>query len=564
MELYIYPTSRKQLFTNREHLRSEINLNIARLEKGQGKHLCLIGLRKIGKTELLKYSLSEQVTSNHAIYLDLEEAGLTPEAFARYYYSMIGYWALTHGQVDAGKYHNLNFVIQQAMNHNQKTIAEVGLALKSELEKQKIDQRYLLGLVFGLPDRLALEKKNTAVVYIDEFQEILQLNNFRQIGNILALFRSNIQKQNYTRYIIAGSATRIIENIISAPSSPIFGHFSLRYVEPFTKEDTFELAGKLLDFLTDADNQMIYKLTGGHPYYIYSLCSRLESIQERFGPLKDMVKKAFVLEVSSKDGDINKHCHYVFTTSLTRARGYATLRTILLELAQQDGLTLSGIAGLIKKGTGETLSYLNNLMDVDLLIKRDKKYYFKDQILQYWLAMFRLGIETMLPTDKVINELVSELDEKYQRATTELGIAKQSEIQDLIEEFNGQQVNGTLFGIEGTVTLPTFENVGNYSSSDEQIEIDLVCRNHEMWFVEVKWKNRATGIREVRDFHRKINDVRWQVKINKNKKPILWFISKSGFTRPALKFCSENGIFVSSNKELKDIRTELKNQILSK
>ena len=102
-------------------------------------------------------------------------------------------------------------------------------------------------------------------------------------------------------------------------------------------------------------------------------------------------------------------------------------------------------------------------MDVDLLIKRDKRYYFKDQVLRYWLTMFRLGIETMLPTDKIINELVSELDEKYQRATTELGIAKQSEIQDLIEMFNGQQVNGILFGIEGMLTLPIFENVGNYS-----------------------------------------------------------------------------------------------------
>ena len=564
MELYIYPTSRKKLFTNREHLRSEINQNIARLEKGRGKHLCLIGLRKIGKTELLKYSLSEHVSSKLTIYLDLEEAGLTPEAFARYYYSMIGYWTLTRGQVDSGKYHDLNFVIQQAVNHNEKTIAEVGLALKSELEKQKIDQRYLLGLVFGLPDRLAIEKKSTAVVYIDELQEIIQLNNFRQIGNILALFRSNIQKQNNTRYIIAGSATRIIENIISDPSSPIFGHFSLRYVEPFTKEDTFELAGKLLDFLTDVDNQMIYKLTGGHPYYIYSLCNRLESIHERYGALKDMVKKAFVLEVSSKEGDINKHCQYIFTTSLARARGYATLRTILLELAQQDGLNLSGIASLIKKGTGETLSYLNNLMDVDLLIKRDKKYYFKDQVLRYWLAIFRLGIEPMLPTDKIINELVSELDEKYQRATTELGIAKQSEIQDLIEEFNGQQVNGILFGIEGTVTLPIFENVGNYSSKDGQIEIDLVCRGHETWLVEVKWKNRAAGIREVRDFHRKINNEGIQAQINKDEILRSWFISKSGFTRPALEFCSEKGIFVSSNKELKGIRAELKNQILSK
>jgi len=114
------------------------------------------------------------------------------------------------------------------------------------------------------------------------------------------------------------------------------------------------------------------------------------------------------------------------------------------------------------------------------------------------------------------------------------------------------------------VTLPIFENVGNYSSKDGQIEIDLVCSGHETWLVEVKWKNRATGIREVRYFHKKINDERLQVQVNKDEMLKSWFISKSGFTKPALKFCSENGIFVSSNKELKSIRTELKKQILSK
>jgi hypothetical protein len=30
----------------------------------------------------------------------------------------------------------------------------------------------------------------------------------------------------------------------------------------------------------------------------------------------------------------------------------------------------------------------------------------------------------MLPTDRIINELVSELEEKYQRIATELGVAK--------------------------------------------------------------------------------------------------------------------------------------------
>jgi len=197
MELYIYPTSRKKLFTNREHLRSEIKISLNQLEKGRGRHLCFCGLRKIGKTEL----------------------------------------------------------------------------------------------VFGLLESVAIEKKTFAVVFIDEFQEILQLNNFRQIKNIIALFRANLQKQNRTRYIIAGSATRILENIICDAASPIFGHFTLRHIEPFTKEDTFEFTDKLIKRLTDMDKYMVYKLTGGHPYYIYSLCNRMEIMYERYGRMEEMVQK---------------------------------------------------------------------------------------------------------------------------------------------------------------------------------------------------------------------------------------------------------------------------------
>ena len=556
MKPYMYPASRKKMFTNREHLRSEIKINLDQLEKGKGKHLCFVGLRKIGKTELLKYSLSEQKGSRIAIYLDFEEAGLTPETFAKYYYCMTAYWTLTGAEVDPLKYFDLNFVIREAIKNDEKTIADIGLALTAELEKIKIDQRYLLELAFGMPEQIAHEKKTFLIVYIDEFQEILQLNKFRQIQNILALFRANLQKQNRIRYLTAGSATRVLENIISNGSSPIFGHFTLRYVEPFTKEDTFEFISKLLNFLTDMDKQILYKLTAGHPYYIYSLCNRLEIMYERYGRLDDMVKKAFVLEVCSKDGDINKHCNYIFSISLAKARGYASLRTILLELAQKDGLTLSEISRMIKRNTGEMLSYLNNLINVDMIIKRDKKYYFKDQVLRYWLQMFRLGIEPMLPTDKVINELVSELEEKYQRTSTELGFAKQSEIQDVIERFNAQKVNGDLFGTNGTVELPKFEKVENYSSEDGQVEIDLVCTNNETWFVEIKWKNRSAGVKDIRQFYTKVKDRSEKNDVNEVHR--LWFISKSGFTRAALEFSYVNNIFVSSKRELESIEAILR------
>jgi len=109
------------------------------------------------------------------------------------------------------------------------------------------------------------------------------------------------------------------------------------------------------------------------------------------------------------------------------------------------------------------------------------------------------------------------LQEKYLRASTELGKAKEFELKDKLEGKLGVKLR-------------------NYSK--DGIEFDLVGRkNKTSYLVEVKWRNRPTDYKEVRKFLDKVGRSEFS---GKRKK--LFFISKASFTYKAIKLAEKNNI----------------------
>ena len=62
---------------------------------------------------------------------------------------------------------------------------------------------------------------------------------------------------------------------------------------------------------------------------------------------------------------------------------------------------------------------------------------------------------------------------------------------ELLQAFNGQEVDGRLFGMEGLVKLPVFERVAPYLSPDGQVQINSLAENHERWAVDIKWHGQT-------------------------------------------------------------------------
>lgn len=153
--------------------------------------------------------------------------------------------------------------------------------------------------------------------------------------------------------------------------------------------------------------------------------------------------------------------------SLARARGQASLRAVLDVVAAANGpLTLAEVARAIKRATGTTRELLQRLTDVDLVVRTGDGYALSDPVLQVWLAYFTRGVELLeIPHAGALDRLVREVLEKYQWVTTELGLARESQVRELLRRFAGQEVDGRLFGLgKGKLRLPRFKRVERYEA----------------------------------------------------------------------------------------------------
>jgi hypothetical protein len=413
-------------------------------------------------------------------------------------------------------------------------------------------------MAFNAPEIYATATGHKVMLLLDEFPEILALNNYPQIRDSLGLFRAVLQTQSNVCYVVAGSMISLMESIFLQSESPLFVHFQMETVNPFGRADSDSLVQKRLEMLASpVPGQVlaaIYQVARGHPFYTYALCMRMiESVSLLQKPLNaETVREGFTLETLTTTGRIYSLCRYVLEQSLKDVRGETMPQAILQTIAKEpSGLNLSEISSRLKRPTGAIHQVMNWLQEVDLLEQRDDKtYVFRDPVLQIWVAYYYSGVElTGLPSQKVLSNLVAELMEKYERAANELGLAKESQVRELLQQFVGQEVDGELFGSSGQFRLPTFERVSPYLSPDGQIEVDALAEGEGFrWVVEIKWRNKQTGLKEMQKLLQKAQVLEGQP----------WYISQAGFTNEAIDFAQKNQICYSSRPQIEALSKAIK------
>jgi hypothetical protein len=450
---YIYPEEEQRFFTDREHHLALLALSKDLLAQGVRKHLTLSGFRRVGKTVILKEFLRRHLAEERdgptaVIYLDLPRLAFTPEAFATQYIGSILYWLLEQDDTQTGPgrlvgtggkiepYFDPAFQLTAVGRWGNKALSEYLYIFNQELQKEKPNQHLLLEMAFNWPETWAQALDRHVLLILDEFPEILSLNNYPQIESIVALFRAVLQSQSRVCYVVAGSMIHLMERIFLRADSPLFVHFQLETVGAFGRDDSYDLTRKRLASVEPVVPSevlaAVYQVTRGHPFYIYATTMRvLEMASLLHKPVSPQtVQEAFVLETLGTTGRIYNLCRYVLEDSLQRARGETMPQAVLQVLAREtEGLSLTRLARALKRPSGGIRQVLNWLMEVDLVQQRaDKTYVFRDPVLQLWVAYYYAGLElTGMPRQKMLDQLVADLMERYQQATTELGIAKESQ-----------------------------------------------------------------------------------------------------------------------------------------
>jgi hypothetical protein len=269
-----------------------------------------------------------------------------------------------------------------------------------------------------------------------------------------------------------------------------------------------------------------------------------------------LVREAFVLETLSSAGRIYNLCRYVIEESMGKARGQALLRLLLQILAESENpLTLTELAQRLRRPAGATRALLNRLGEVDLVAQIDGAYDLPDPVLKIWLAYFHAGVELLtMPRREILEGLVADMAQRYQRLSSELGLAKESQVRELLAAFDDRQAPARLFGLAGdagAVRLPVFTRVAAYQSQDGQIELDAVAEGPAPWLVEVKWRNRPVSRADLEAFAQKARTVVERLKLA--NAPTLWVVSGGGFKASALEYAAEAGILVSGAQNVQEL-----------
>ncbi|MBD3203254.1 AAA family ATPase [Candidatus Woesearchaeota archaeon] len=510
----IYPKDRQRLFTNRKKELKLIEYNVESfLKTGLRKHLVLIGLRRIGKSLIIYEFIKRNKNKINISYIDLKKTSMEPQYFATDYIKKVLQWSLKTKEEDL-------LILANKLN-NEKIFEQVNDFLNKKTKKNYLDQ---INFAFSFPELLSKLLNKKIVICIDEFQDILGMNRYKGIDDIIDIFRTHLQSQSNTFYIITGSVITTMEKICLDDKSALFLHFNkIINLYNFTKEDSFALIKKIfkqeqLSIHVKDILFTLFKKTTGNPFYLTILTQKIIELNKLFDLEIDenLINKAFLIELTNKNSRLYNYFNYIFENSLEKARGKASLKSVLFELAKEQPDSLSNLSEKLNKKSGEMRTLLKRLIEVDLVIQKQNKYLFRDNLLRKWVALFYLGINIeVTSSSKFINELLSQFQEKYQRVSTELGRATEYEYKVKLEKKLNIKLN-------------------NYNKNN--LEFDLVGKKNNIYYIfEIKHRNKPANYKDVKNFLEKVEKSEF-------KKIKLFFISKSGFTKQAEGLIEKNGI----------------------
>ena len=110
----------------------------------------------------------------------------------------------------------------------------------------------------------------------------------------------------------------------------------------------------------------------------------------------------------------------------------------------------------------------------------------------------------------------------------------------MLRKLAGRTAPGAYLGQTGPIPMPAFTRIEPHRSPDGQTEIDALAENGERWAVEVKWRQKRVGRRELEQLLTAATGLNARA----------WYVSQAGFTPDALTFAAEKGVLISNAEGL--------------
>lgn len=226
----------------------------------------------------------------------------------------------------------------------------------------------------------SMHKKNRLVVVLDEFQDILHLENSKEA---LALLRAKIQLQGDIPYIFAGSIRNKMDEIFTHPDSPFFKSAIPLTVDPLPYDEFSTFLRK--KFATGKRRieedvlKKVFEIAHDIPGDIQQLCEALWTVTSD----KDMIGR----------DKLKDALELIFAREQKSYESYLSLMTdfqirCLLAIAREGGSSIFSVAFMKSAGVNNPSSVrraVSRMVNLNILFVSKNQYRFVNPFFRAWL-----------------------------------------------------------------------------------------------------------------------------------------------------------------------------------
>lgn len=359
--------SRSELFDREKELES-----LSYFVKSGSPLILCIGIRRIGKTSLIKVFLNE----NNYPYIYINARRL-----AEYQYSIRGLYTLLAESIASSRFSNKLLEYLRGLRGVKATILHGGVSIEFNWKRREPSITSLLEKL----NNYGRDRNTFVLVVIDEAQELRILRGYNRLDfrQIIAYSYDNLHN---LKFILTGSEVGLIYNFLefSKYDSPLYGRVrdevilsrfsreeSIAFLEAGFSEAGLSVPKNIIEEAVDA----LDGIPGWLAFYGYKVTQT-----KRFDILGEILEEAVKVALSELE-KIVKASRYYGLIMRAVAMGFNNWTSIKRAIE-------AWVGGPIHNKT--LFNGLNRLVDLSVLVKENEKYDFADPV--YREAAKRLNI----------------------------------------------------------------------------------------------------------------------------------------------------------------------------
>lgn len=366
-----------------------------------------------------------------------------------------------------------------------------------------------------------MEDGSTVLVF-DELPFIYRSNpNFI---SILQFFWDEKWKDMDIKLILCGSSISMMQRIALSYSSPIYGRRTGQiHLHPLSFLNFRELFSNwMYEDIVDA-----YATLGGIPRYAQEFDSRKSFHENILNALLD------------KDAFLYKEAEFLLMEEL---RDFTNYFSILKAVAMGKN-TFSNISNFSGIAPNKLYAYISRLVELNILrrdipvtVPKEKSTRVGNYVLHDYF--FRFWFRYIYPNSSLI---------EIGRSDIALSLIKgdfNRYLGPVFEDIASELLQNC--SISGK--FPLFTKWGKWWHKDK--EIDIVALNElstDIIFCECKWQNKMVDKKLIMDLMEKSDHVIWR---NKERTDHYAVVSKSGFTKAAIRFAKDHNVYIFTLNDL--------------